>query len=162
MTMTLEPPLMTDSQSADTINLYQLGMLFVVKCRYWSCRAGNDADELQLSTDEITSKAIASFGSQELLGHSIARRRIESIDQRAIAAAERKDSLELRCQCRRRHQRQPGYRHHHATTVIVAVSSHRSSPSRLRSSRSAAVRLAAMGKVSDTAKQHSRRIREFQ
>ena len=31
----------TDGQS---INLYRLGMLFIVRCRYRTCCAGNDAD----------------------------------------------------------------------------------------------------------------------
>ena len=47
----------TVDSGAEPINLYRLGMLFVVKCRYWSCRAGNDPDELDLTPDRIDARA---------------------------------------------------------------------------------------------------------
>ncbi len=37
----------------EPLNLYRLGMLFVVRCRYRSCRAGNAADELELTPDRM-------------------------------------------------------------------------------------------------------------
>ena len=52
---TAQPSLTTPD--AEPINLYQLGLLFVVKCRYWSCRAGNQADELELTPQRIDAKA---------------------------------------------------------------------------------------------------------
>ena len=91
MTM-LADPLAAHKQPAsgnDTINLYKLGMLFLVKCRYWSCRAGNDADELQLSDDDITSKAIASFGSKDLLNPELTRKKFQAIEKKARHALER-------------------------------------------------------------------------
>ena len=70
----------TDGQS---INLYELGMLFVVRCRYWTCRAGNDADDLELSADRIDAKAIASFGSKDLLDPEKTRKRFAHLEKRA-------------------------------------------------------------------------------
>ena len=70
----------TDGRS---INLYQLGMLFIVRCRYWTCRAGNDADDLELSADRIDSKAIASFGSKDLLDPEKTRKRFAHLEKRA-------------------------------------------------------------------------------
>jgi hypothetical protein len=49
------------------INLFQLGALFVIRTSYWSCRAGNEAEELNLSPTEVESRAIASFGSKDLV-----------------------------------------------------------------------------------------------
>ncbi len=60
------PPETTVS-AAEPINLYRLGMLFVIKCRYWSCRTGNDPGELDLSQGRIDAKAIAGFGTKDLL-----------------------------------------------------------------------------------------------
>ena len=70
----------TDGQS---INLYRLGMLFVVRCRYWTCRAGNDADDLELSADRIDAKAIASFGSKDLLDPERTRKRFAYFEKKA-------------------------------------------------------------------------------
>ena len=44
----------TANPEPEPLNLYRLGMLFVVKCSYWSCRASNDPDELDLTSDRIT------------------------------------------------------------------------------------------------------------
>jgi hypothetical protein len=49
------------------INLFQLGCLFVIRVSYWSCRAGNEPDELNLSADRIERRAIASFGTKDLI-----------------------------------------------------------------------------------------------
>jgi len=49
------------------INLFQLGCLFVIRASYWSCRIGNDPADFHLAPDEVKSKAIASFGSKELI-----------------------------------------------------------------------------------------------
>ena len=70
----------TDCQS---INLYELGMLFVVRCRYWTCRSGNDADDLELSADRIDAKAIASFGSKDLLDPTKTRKRFAYFEKKA-------------------------------------------------------------------------------
>ncbi len=40
-------PTMSNLGTPSTINPYDLGLLFVVRCRYWSCRASNDADDLR-------------------------------------------------------------------------------------------------------------------
>ncbi len=71
------------------INLYKLGMLFVIKCRYWSCRAGNDADDLELSSDRIDAKAIASFGTKDLLDPIMTRKRFQQIEKKARHALEK-------------------------------------------------------------------------
>ena len=49
------------------INLFQLGCLFVIRASYWSCRIGNEPQDFHLSPHEVESKAIASFGSKELV-----------------------------------------------------------------------------------------------
>jgi hypothetical protein len=69
MTTITTPNVQPDTAAPDTepLNLYKLGMLFTVRCRYWSCRAGNDADELDLTPDRIDARAIASFGTKDLL-----------------------------------------------------------------------------------------------
>ncbi len=68
---------------AEPINLYNLGMLFVVKCRYWSCRAGNDADDLKLDPQDIDSKAIASFGTKDLLDPALTRKKFQTVEKKA-------------------------------------------------------------------------------
>lgn len=65
----------------EPINLYKLGMLFVVKCRYWSCRAGNDPDELDLTPDRIDARAIASFGTKDLLDPESTLKRFQQLEQ---------------------------------------------------------------------------------
>ena len=49
------------------INLFQLGCLFVIRSSYWSRRIGNEPQDFHLSPHEVESKAIASFGSKELV-----------------------------------------------------------------------------------------------
>ena len=71
-----------DSASAP-INLYHLGMLFVIRCRYWTCRAGNDAAELELSPDRIEAKAIASFGTKDLLDPEKTRKLFSQLEKKA-------------------------------------------------------------------------------
>ncbi len=65
----------------EPINLYKLGMLFVVKCRYWSCRAGNEPDELDLTQDRIEAKALASFGTKDLLNPTKTRKVFQQLEK---------------------------------------------------------------------------------
>jgi hypothetical protein len=73
----------TADHNAEPINLYKLGMLFVVKCSYWSCRAGNEAEELNLTPDRIDAKAIASFGTKDLLDPTKTRKMFQQIEKKA-------------------------------------------------------------------------------
>ena len=72
-----------ENVGGEPINLYRLGMLFVIRCRYWSCRAGNDPDDLDLSQDRIDAKAIASFGSKDLLDPAATRKVFQAIEKKA-------------------------------------------------------------------------------
>jgi hypothetical protein len=80
-----------DTAAPDTepLNLYKLGMLFTIRCRYWSCRAGNDADELNLTPDRIDARAIASFGTKDLLDPERSRKRFQAIEKKARHALEK-------------------------------------------------------------------------
>ena len=78
-----------ETDGAESINLYKLGMLFVIKCRYWSCRAGNDPNDLELSQDRIDAKAIASFGTKDLLDPIKTRKRFQHIEKKARHALEK-------------------------------------------------------------------------
>ncbi|MHC4093494.1 MAG: DUF3150 domain-containing protein [Planctomycetota bacterium] len=78
-----------DHADAEPINLYKLGMLFVIKCRYWSCRAGNDPDELDLTVDRIEAKALASFGTKDLLDPDKTRKVFQQIERKARHALEK-------------------------------------------------------------------------
>ena len=73
----------TTNTGAEPINLYRLGMLFVAKCRYWSCRAGNDPDELDLTQDRIDAKALASFGTKDLLDPAKTRKVFQQLEKKA-------------------------------------------------------------------------------
>ncbi len=77
----VQPP--AADANAEPINLYKLGMLFVVKCRYWSCRAGNEPDELDLTQDRIEAKALASFGTKDLLDPAKTRKVFQQIEKQA-------------------------------------------------------------------------------
>ncbi len=77
----------------EPINLYKLGMLFVVKCRYWTCRAGNDAQELDLTADRIEAKALASFGSKDLLDPDKTRKVFQHLEKRARHTLEKHSRL---------------------------------------------------------------------
>jgi hypothetical protein len=46
---------------AEPINLYRFSVLFVIRRRYWSCRAGNDPQDLALTPDRIDGRGIASL-----------------------------------------------------------------------------------------------------
>jgi hypothetical protein len=85
MTLLTAPKLYptTADEIAEPINLYKLGMLFVVKCSYWSCRAGNEAEELDLTPDRIDAKAIASFGTKDLLDPTKTRKVFQQIEKKA-------------------------------------------------------------------------------
>lgn len=83
-TLTAPAPQANPLDSAETpINLFQLGALFVIRASYWSCRAGNEADEFRLSPGEIESRAIASFGSKDLLDPEKGRKVFQQIEKRA-------------------------------------------------------------------------------
>ena len=69
--------------NAEPINLYKLGMLFIIRCHYWSCRAGNEAEELDLTPDRINAKAIASFGTKDLLDPAQTRKLFQQIEKKA-------------------------------------------------------------------------------
>ena len=90
---TLTAPAPQADSATDTgdppLNLYKLGMLFVIKCSYWSCRAGNDPDELDLTPDRIDARAIASFGTKDLLDPEKTRKRFQAIEKKARHALER-------------------------------------------------------------------------
>ncbi|MBN2446224.1 MAG: hypothetical protein JXO22_05845, partial [Phycisphaerae bacterium] len=60
-----------------------------IKCRYWTARAGNDADDLDLSQDRIDAKAIASFGTKDLLDPERTRQVFQKIEKRARHALEK-------------------------------------------------------------------------
>lgn len=49
------------------IHLFQLGCLIVIRSSYWSCRIGNEPQDFNVSSSEIESRAIASFGSKDLI-----------------------------------------------------------------------------------------------
>ena len=59
-TMTAPTPTSAFESNEKPINLFQLGVLFVVRTHYWTCKAGNEANELNLSPGAISAKAIAS------------------------------------------------------------------------------------------------------
>ena len=88
----LDLPAMQTNQAAsepEPLNLYKLGMLFVIKCRYWSCRAGNDPNELDLTQDRIDAKALASFGTKDLLDPTKTRKIFQQIEKKARHALEK-------------------------------------------------------------------------
>jgi len=91
MTTITAPNVRPDPAAPDTapINLYQLGMLFVVKCRYWSCRAGNEPYELELTPDRIDARAIASFGTKDLLDPAQTRKVFQQFEKKARHALEK-------------------------------------------------------------------------
>jgi len=72
----------TDS-NPEPLNLYKLGMLFVVKCRYWSFRAGNDPAELELTPERIDARALASFGMKDLLDPARTRKVFQQLEKKA-------------------------------------------------------------------------------
>ncbi len=65
------------------IHLFQLGALFVVRTRYWTCKAGNEANELNLSPSAISAKAIASFGTKDLIDPEKGRKVFQQIEKKA-------------------------------------------------------------------------------
>jgi len=67
----------------EPINLFQLGALFVIRASYWSCRAGNEAEEFNLSPTEVASRAIASFGTKDLVDPEKGRMVFQQIEKRA-------------------------------------------------------------------------------
>src|SRR5262245_11339891 len=91
MTALASPPApsIAKSDAPDTISLYKLGLLFVVRCRFWSCRAGNEAQELALTPQQINAKAISSFGSKDLLDPEQTRKVFQQIEKKARHALEK-------------------------------------------------------------------------
>ena len=85
MTVLTAPEVHAKAAATDgePINLYKIGMLFVIRCSYWSCRAGNDLDDFDLTPDEITRKAIASFGTKDLLDPAKTRKVFQQIEKKA-------------------------------------------------------------------------------
>jgi len=92
MTITTSPKMQPDVTASpagptvpesEPINLYKLGMLFVIRCRYWSCRAGNDPQDLELTPDRIDARAIASFGTKDLLDPDQTRKVFQQIEKKA-------------------------------------------------------------------------------
>ncbi len=67
----------------EPINLFQLGILFTIHASYWTGRAGNAPEELSLSSDDIQAKAIASFGSKDLVDPQQARKVFQQIEKKA-------------------------------------------------------------------------------
>lgn len=67
----------------EPINLFQLGILFTIHASYWTGRAGNVAEELSLSPDRIQAKAIASFGTKDLVDPEQARKVFQQIEKKA-------------------------------------------------------------------------------
>jgi len=65
------------------IPLFRLGSLFVLRVSYWSCKAGNEPAELNLSPDRIQAKAIASFGTKDLIDPEKGRRIFQFIEKKA-------------------------------------------------------------------------------
>lgn len=65
------------------INLFQLGCLCVIRSSYWSCRIGNEPQDFNLSASEVESKAIASFGSKELIDPDKGRKVFQQIEKKA-------------------------------------------------------------------------------
>ena len=92
MTVLTAPEVHPEAAASDgePINLYKIGMLFVIRCSYWSCRAGNDLDDFDLTPDEITRKAIASFGTKDLLDPAKTRKVFQQIEKKARHALEKR------------------------------------------------------------------------
>jgi dGTP triphosphohydrolase len=73
----------TSNNGEKPINLFQLGCLFVIKSSYWSCRIGNEPQDFHLAPHEVESKAIASFGTKELIDPHKGRKVFQQIEKRA-------------------------------------------------------------------------------
>ncbi len=73
----------TAPATEEPINLFKLGCLFVIRASYWSCRISNDPDDFQLSPTEIESRAIASFGSKDLIDPTRGRMVFQQLERRA-------------------------------------------------------------------------------
>jgi len=71
------------------IHLFRLGCLFVIRVSYWSCRVGNEPRDFNVSQDEIQSRAIASFGSKDLLDPEQNRKVFQQIEKKARHALNR-------------------------------------------------------------------------
>ena len=67
MTLLTAPNVQSDTTDADPIDLYRLGMFFIVQCFYWSCWASNDPEGLELTPDRIDVRVIALCGIKALL-----------------------------------------------------------------------------------------------
>lgn len=76
-------PKSADDSASKAINLFELGCLFVLRVSYWTCRSGNEPDELNLTPDRIERRAIASFGTKDLIDPEIGRKRFSQIEKKA-------------------------------------------------------------------------------
>src|SRR4051812_34944771 len=81
-TMTASMP-SASAADADAISLFQLGILFVIRVSYWSCKAGNEAEELALSQKDINAKAIVTFGTKDLIAPDKGRKVFQGIEKKA-------------------------------------------------------------------------------
>jgi len=83
-TLTAPAPQANPALTGDKpIHLFQLGCLFVIRSSYWSCRIGNEPQDFHLSPHEVESKAIASFGSKELIDPDKGRKVFQQIEKQA-------------------------------------------------------------------------------
>ena len=66
MTTLTAPAPQANSSTKDEqpIRLFQLGALFVVRTRYWTCKAGNEANELNLSPGRSTPRPLPRSGQR--------------------------------------------------------------------------------------------------
>jgi hypothetical protein len=72
-----------NSGNEEPIDLFQLGCLFVIRASYWSCRVGNEPADLELSPEVIDARAIASFGTRDLIDPDKARKVFQTIEKKA-------------------------------------------------------------------------------
>ena len=72
-----------DSGNEEPIDLFQLGCLFVIRASYWSCRVSNAPADLELSPELIDARAIASFGTRDLIDPEQGRKVFQAIEKQA-------------------------------------------------------------------------------
>ncbi len=77
------PAQQAHSDNDQPINLFQLGALFVIRVSFWPCRAGNEPGELNLTADGVERKAIATFGTKDLIAPEQGRKVFGFLEQRA-------------------------------------------------------------------------------
>lgn len=87
------PPINPLTTSEDPILLFKLGVLFVVRASYWSCRIGNDPEDLNLSEADMHDRGIASLGTRDLIDPDHGRKIFQQIEQKARHALARYSRL---------------------------------------------------------------------